>query len=509
LLDLIIAPIPGQNPMGENINYDTDFDVLKAEINKLGNIDYALVEEKSKKLLREKSKDIRLLGFLSLCCTRNSQWDQLADVYEGFSKLADQGYDAMFPDRPAAKLQAFQWLSQPRYVDALANKKPEEKDYEHVARLSASLTKLKSLVDKKFPQGSPFPVGLYGAAISWEKQCKPKPKPEPAAGGAAAAGQAGGAAAPGQAEAMETPKQAQAAGRKAAYFLIEKEPQKIMGYRLMRSLRWDILEKAPPSEGGKTQVAPPAADLQASLSNAFKANDYKTVFDKAEIAFTAGANHLWLGLQRMAAIACKNLGNPYAGVYQAILYETGLLIKRVPELLGLSFSDGTPLCDDAAKDWIASEVKPLFSAEAGAGPTASTAAAGDPIETEKKEATALAAGGNIEKALDFVQTAIRNSSNERDNFRRSIIMCSLLVSAKQPDIALSILESLNEKIASYHIDKWDPDLAVDAWSSMVKVLKMAKNGKPANIQGSMHDKMNSILSKISQIDPKKAFSLNT
>jgi type VI secretion system protein VasJ len=211
----------------------------------------------------------------------------------------------------------------------------------------------------------------------------------------------------------------------------------------------------------------------------------------------------------LAAIACKNLGSPYAAVHQAILFETGFLVKRVPELLSLCFSDGTPMCDDATKDWIASEVKPLFAGDGGATPSSAATAAGDPIETEKKEATALAAGGNIEKALDFVQTAIRSSSNERDNFRRSIIMCSLLVTAKQPDIALSILESLNEKIASYHIDKWDPDLAVDAWSGMIKVLKMAKNGKAANVQASMHDKMNSILSKISQIDPKKAFSLNT
>jgi type VI secretion system protein VasJ len=307
---------------------------------------------------------------------------------------------------------------------------------------------------------------------------------------------------------METPKQAQSVAKKSAYFLIEKEPQKIMGYRLMRALRWDILEKAPPSENGKTQLAPPAAELQTALSNAMKANDFKTALDKSEVAFTTAANHLWLGLQRSAAIACKNLGSPYAAVHQAILFETGLLIKRIPEILTLSFSDGTPLCDDATKDWIASEVQPLFSGSAAAA-AVSASAAGDPIEAEKKEATALAAGGNMEKALDFVQSAIRGSSNERDNFKRSIIMCSLLVSAKQPDIALSILDSLGAKITDYHIDKWDPDLAVDAWSALVKVLKMAKNGKQPNVQATMHDKMNSILSKISQIDPKKAFSLNT
>ncbi len=503
MLDLIITPIAGQNPMGENIIHDDDFGAVKAEIGKIGNTDYALIETTCRKLLKEKSKDLCMLGYLSFCYARNGQWEMLADVFEGFSKLAEQGFDAMFPDRPRGKYEAIKWLSGQRFNDALANKKPGENDYEHVIRLLGSLTKLKTIIEAaKFPEGSPgspFPDSLLTSAGAWEKQCKPKPKTEGAA--------AGGASSP---EALETPKQAQSMGRKAAYFLIEKEPQKIMGYRLMRSLRWDILEKAPPSENGKTQLAPPAADVQTALLNALNAKDYKTAFQKAEVAFTTGANHLWLGLQRIAAISCKNLGNQFAAVHQAILFETGLLLKRVPELPTLSFSDGTPLCDDAAKEWIASDVQPLFSGQPSPGPSSSGATAGgDKIEEERKEALGLAGSGNVEKALDLLQTAIRSSASERDNFRRSIVLCSLLVSAKQPDIALSILESLHEKINAYHIDKWDPDLAVDAWSSMVKVLKTAKAGKQPGALAAMQEKMNTILSKISQIDPKKAFSLNT
>jgi len=91
----------------------------------------------------------------------------------------------------------------------------------------------------------------------------------------------------------------------------------------------------------------------------------------------------------------------------------------------------------------------------------------------------------MEAALDLLQNAIRNSSNERDNFRRSILVCTLLMSAKQPDIALSILESLAEKIQLYHLDKWDPDLAVEAWSIMVKCSK--QRGKQACATPGEHD----------------------
>jgi hypothetical protein len=159
---------------------------------------------------------------------------------------------------------------------------------------------------------------------------------------------------------------------------------------------------------------------------------------------------------------------------------------------------------------VASEVHPQFSASTGSGDTTqqSPVAGIDPIELEKKEALSLAAGGGIEKALDLVQKGLRGSANERDNFRRSIVLCGLLLTAKQPDIALSILDSLHEKITSYHLDKWDPDLSVEAWSAMAKALKMAKANKPPNVLAAMHEKLGAVLGRISQIDPKKAFSLN-
>jgi|WetSurMetagenome_2_1015567.scaffolds.fasta_scaffold00056_17 type VI secretion system protein VasJ len=489
--------------MGTNINYDADFDACKGEIGKLGDIDYGSVETLCKKLLAEKSKDMRLLSFLGLVYLRGAKWECLADVFEGFVTLCAQNYDAMFPDRERAKQNAVKWLSEPRFNETVAAQKPEEADYAHIARLLANLSSLKGILQEKFPEGSPFPAAFYSAASNWEKACKPKPKP--AEGTPAPAG----AGAP-AAESMETPKQAQLAARKAAFFLIEKESQRPMGFRLMRSIRWDIFEKIPPNENGKTQLAPPPAELVASLNAMIANKEFKPALDKAEVAFTAGANHLWFGLQRIAALACQGLGETYKAVEQAITYETGFLVKRLPDITKLSFSDGSPFCDDATREWLSKQVLPSVSS---GGPAAESkeadASAGDKVEEEKKQVAALGASGKTEAALDLLQKSIRNSSNERDNFRRSIVMCNMLMGAKQPDIALSILDSLDGKIQLYHLDKWDPDLAVDAWSIMIKVLKVARANKPAPVQASMAEKQNTILSKISQIDPKKAFSLTT
>lgn len=496
-----MTPLEGENPFGANVNYDPDFDTLKAEIGKVGNVDYELVETTARKILTEKSKDIRVLSFLSLALLRKEDWESFADVFEALSRLSIESYDNLFPERPRARQNALRWLSEPRFVDTLAEKKPIETHYEHVSRLVESLTKLRPVLDEKFPEGAPFPSALYKEAQKWEKACKPKPKEEPAPA------QAGGQA-PAAQGAMTTPKDGQTAARKAALFLIEKEPQKPMGYRLLRATRWDLLEKAPPAQDGKTQLADPNEQQRAYFQKVVGEKDWQTALEKTEQAFTAGGNHLWLDLQRVAATAAKGLGDGWKAVHEAIVTETAMLVKRVPEITQLSFTNGTPFCDDATKDWLDQEVKTVFSSADGGGRQKESAGAeNDGTAQERKQVNELVAAGKVEQALEMLQTAMSTSNNERENFIRSILISNLLLKGKQPDIAVSFLESLNTKIETYHLESWDPELTVEAWTALFTAYKAARANKPQNILATLNEKQNDILSRISRINPKKAFQL--
>lgn len=412
---------------------------------------------------------------------------------------------------------AFKWLAEERFNGIIEDKKPVSSDYEHIARLLTGLQKIKPVLEQKFPDGSPFPSGLLKKAELWERTLKPKeeapPPPPPqttptatTTEGAVTGAATGSSAPTAPAEPMDSPKQAQSAIRKAALFLIEKEPIKPMGYRLLCSVRWDLIEKAPPSEGGKTQLPPPNPQQRTYFQNLVSQNDWKTIIEKGEATFVSGANHLWLDLQRLIATACKELGGDYRAIRLALITETALLLKRIPDLPSLAFSDGSALCDDATKDWLNTDVATALSAEAGSmgsGPSNN-----DAVEEEQRTINGMIAAGQLEEALTFIQTGIRSSASERDNFRRTIIVGTLLLKAKQPDIAVSVLEALDQKIDLYNLAKWEPDLAVDAWSALIGAYKVSKTQKPPNLQLVLQEKQNAILSKISHIDPRKAFSLN-
>ncbi|MFP4417390.1 MAG: type VI secretion system protein TssA [Chitinispirillaceae bacterium] len=508
------TPLAGDNPFGENIKFDTDFETVKNEIGKLTNTDWEAIESSSVRILKEKSKDIRVLAFLSLVYLRDEKWESFTDIFDGLAKLAEENYDNLFPDRPRARQMAFKWLSEQRFSDTLAEKKPTESEYEHIVRLIDALTRLKKILEEQFPESSPFPSRLLSEAQKWERTSKPKPaEPAPAATAQAqpAASTNSAGAAPGATAAsvvgdpMDTPKQAQAVAKKIAQFLIDQEPHKPMGYRMLRSARWDILEKAPPAEGGKTQLAGPVAEQRNYIQNLVSNADWKTALSAAEKAFQTAANHFWLDLQRISATAAKNLGASHSAVHEAICTETALLLTRIPELSDMAFTDGSGFCDPATKDWINDEALPLLAS----GDASSTAASGsESLEKERTEMNALIAAGKIEQALEMLQQAIRNSGVRRDNFQRTLFISKLLFTGKRPDIAVSVLESLDEMIDRHHLDEWDPSLAVEAWSLLVQACKAAQVGKPQPIQQSLHQKQLSVLERISRIDPKSAFKIS-
>jgi len=172
-LSAITAPIPNGDPFGSDVNHDVDYEALKVEMGKLGDIDVNIVESLSVKILTEKSKDVRALSFLAYATLRIGDHGRLADVFCALADYCRDDYDKMFPTRDAAKLSALRWLSEARFTSACPKTEASEQDAEHVARLLAALLKLKSALEKRFSSvGAPFPLLLYKRALEWESSVK-------------------------------------------------------------------------------------------------------------------------------------------------------------------------------------------------------------------------------------------------------------------------------------------------------------------------------------------------
>jgi hypothetical protein len=158
------------------VNHDPDYERLKSEMGKLGDIDAGLVESLSLKILTEKSKDARAMAFFAYAALRKGEFGRLADVFCMMASYCEDSFEQIFPLREKAKTAALRWLSEPRFTSQCSM--IETAGIEHVLRLKDALAKLKSALEKRFEPGSAqFPLLLYKRVLDREKALADKPPP--------------------------------------------------------------------------------------------------------------------------------------------------------------------------------------------------------------------------------------------------------------------------------------------------------------------------------------------
>lgn len=516
IADLLKKTIDGKNPYGENINYDSDYEILKKEISKLGNINYALIEKNALTILEKKSKDLRVFSFLSFVYLKNEVWEKYADVFEGIVYLSEFNFDKLYPDRQIAKELSFKWLSEERYISLATSIKPSSNDYLHIVRLTKALSRLKLILETKIPNAACFLSDLFRIAQEWERACGIRNiinQEFPVSSGYN--DNSTQFALNSQPDSVnevqiETVAQAREVIRNAAFTLIKKEPQKPTGYRLMRCTKWDLLDRAPYSESGKTKLSGPSVQQREMFINLIDQKNWKTLFERAEAAFISGANHFWLDLQRFSITSCKELGTDYNSLRLCLTHEFSGLLKRIPELVSLTFSDGTFFCDDKTNRWIKTEILEEFTIKNDKSDTLTDykIKTADDYCKEVQEIESFIESENFESAIDQIQKKLNSSNCQRDNFKFNILLGTVFIKAKQPLLAISTFEMLDHSIDEYKVYKWEPELSVEIWTMLLQSYQLYKMMKPQCNQSDIMEKQNHVLQKICNIDPKKALMLS-
>jgi len=182
----ITVPIAGDDPFGTDMNYDLDYERLKNEIGKLGDIDVEVVESASLKILTEKSKDARALAFLAYSMLRQNDFGRMADVFCALAGYCENNIDQIYPRRQGAKVAALRWFCEARFSGQCEKVTVTADDVESTARLADEILKLRSALDQKLSDSAPPLSLLSKRAAEWKKAAEnaakePDPPAEPSA----------------------------------------------------------------------------------------------------------------------------------------------------------------------------------------------------------------------------------------------------------------------------------------------------------------------------------------
>ena len=108
-VDQVLNPIPGDTGVGESLAEDSTLEFLEDEIMKVGSlahndIDWHKVESEALKLLADRSKDIKVLGFVMLSLQRGGDGERFALSLYLLHRVLDDWWENAWP-YPGAKGQ--------------------------------------------------------------------------------------------------------------------------------------------------------------------------------------------------------------------------------------------------------------------------------------------------------------------------------------------------------------------------------------------------------------------
>jgi type VI secretion system protein VasJ len=461
------TPIQPDAPAGADVKAEPDFDALEAEIGKLTNpaatspINWQQVVDLSGGLLANKGKDLRVACYLAFALTQTRKIEGLNIGFKILADMLSTFWDSMYP--PKARLRgrrnAIEWWLE-RTTTYLRSLQVDPLPLEEISQLKQRLAQIDGVLKEKDPEGpalEPLISTIRGFPAEEVKSAIP-------------AATADGAA-PAESQnpnvlLRDSTKNIQSAVTR----LIESDVFDARLYRLNRAITW-IDVQLPAAANGLTKLTAPSAEARKSLADLIGGEDPAKVIPLAEKQLLQ--SRLWLDLNRISAEALAKLGEKAAPAESAVKLETATLLRRLPGVEGLLFADNSPFADEATRKWL-SQLYPASEHP----PSEDEAADGDRAEAWRK-IEALGAGGKLIEAARAVDALVRESASDRERLIARVRLCEIFVSAAAPIDARPYYEPLLEAVDFYHLEDFEPELAMRAMSIAFRGLVKAPDKEAA------------------------------
>jgi len=527
-------PISAEQPCGENVRYEADFEQLEAELAKQESLDAEIVDwnvvvDLSSRIIKNSSKDLLVGSYLCNALLLNEAYTGLAVGLKILNDMVEQHWDCLFPPakRMRARQSAFTWLAEKAGMYISTNPPTAAADAAAVIEAAAMLKQLDSaLVDKMGDQAplltelsTPLKNYLKSAEAETAKseQAAAKKEEEP---GETVAESAPVTEAPvkaakpkpevdalpeagtleSEADSKKVLRQLQSTIRELASFWITQKPSDARAYRLTRQAVWMVVENAPPDNNGVTQINPPTPErLKYFEAQQEKADPVALI---PELEKTLARSPFWLDGHFQLVKSLRGLGGEYESAAQTVIRELNCFLTRLPEVINLSFADETAFASDQTRMWLDAEVLN----QAGDVSSADSARLeGESWSLALTEAKQLAASGKNEQALTIMNNGLASAGQMRDQIYWRCALAELLFQSGNTDAASAILESVSQQAQSRQMAEWEPQLLSKIYNLLYQCYQ--KQQKSKKDDKSLQHKTEQAFEQLCWFDPVTALSV--
>jgi type VI secretion system protein VasJ len=505
-----LQPITPDKPTGEDLTYHDTFQNIKEEITKLSGIDYSLIVTESETILKQHSKDIRVVTYYCLARLNIDGAEGFADGVELLAGLLDKFGSSIYPSRQNIRKNAIEWLANAKFIDQLTHLQPLS---EHcLTRIIVALNQIDHCCQKLFvsdnPDQSIDPPNLSALVHFFNSGINQSVKLSSVENTASATP----VSSPQQEPAkniteikISSQRDVLDQARKMASFLREKPEGYLAAGRFLRVLRWDTVIDLPPADHrGKTRLPAPRTELKQHISRLILQQQWTELFERVEAAFMESANHFWLDLQRATVMSLQKMGEPYQSWADIYLTDIGLMLERLNGIERLFFENGMPFADDETLNWIANNARIHHLDEGDSMVPIAVSGENDWNEIEK-QALELAHAENLEKAFYWLQNLpLLRSPKQRYLLRYT--QARVAEQLGKQDIALNLLIGLNNQQQSLTLLQWEQELLFDVKRCLLRLIKQ-KNKSKEIIKPHLLELRELLQQELTELDPARALSV--
>jgi len=492
-----LEPIRADLPVGEDPGYDDDFQRMREEVNKLTGADVEGVIQLAQKLLTHTCKDLRVATYYLWARLQKDGEAGLADGLTLLAALVGRYAADVLPARPNSRKMALEWLAGSKVLDSLSLY-PEVVRSE-AERTVAALAWLERGLEAWPPDQRPALGALYGALSARLTRSGGVDALVPQH---SASHDANLQAAP-AATAIKSGRDLLDNGRALASYLREQPQGWLAAHRLMKSLRWDTVNQAPPEEAsGNTRLASPRGDYRAQLKRLYLQQSWSELLDQVERMYAEGVNHFWLDLQWYLYQALSHQAAPQDSWADIVKRDLGMFLERLPGLELLHWNDGSPFADETTRDWITQHVSGNRPQQWLPAPKAVLTQADAEILSLEDEALAQADSDGVEVALAWL-AARPGVHSGRQRWLLRLLMARVAEQYGKSDLAVHLLGELDTTAQLHALAVWEPELNFEVKARLLKLLRLKAQRNDAD-KPALARRNEALLAALVAIDPVRA-----
>ena len=489
-----LEPIPGDSAAGSDASLEEEFFKLSMEFPKTVP-DYKNWVELSEIILIQKSKDIKVASWLCFAFYRTEKIkgfkDGLTLVYHLLKKFGND----LYPANPLHKSKAIQFLSTARVTKLIEREEINKSNADDIISINELLNLIKKECEILLPGNVPVLQGLQDIFAAHSEDAKkalnpppaperkptppPQPKTETRQSSSVQAGEE--SAAPVKLAAPASEDEAVIQLRRAlTYFFetiqngesIEKIPESYFVFGIACHIQWTTLT-LPASEEKVTNIEPPNEIIRRLLKQWSGENKYDLIIPRVALEFIKDNSEVryWFDAHKYLVQALESKGGNYTTAAIDIKYHLARLVKRLPELQTLMFSDGeVSFADKETQSWL-EELSRNVSAGSKSSDGGSSIlppivdASYDEIKSEYEQAV-KALPAKFEENFGHMQQKLSAEERIKGKFLRRLNLANFCYEAKQYNVAKVNLEELKTMIEELNLAGWEPALSTAVWQSL-------------------------------------------